>query len=131
MGQFFDEIPENIIPWIQKQQMFWVATAPLTPSGHVNVSPKGYDDTFFIIDSHRVWYEDLSGSGMSLSSKIGQTVVLDRHTFLVECKGNETISHLRENGRITIMFNAFEGPPRIVRLFGTGDYTSSELHVTI
>jgi len=76
--------------------MFWVATAPLSPSGHINVSPKGVQGTFHVIDEHKVWYEDLTGSGV------------------------ETISHLRENGRITIMFTAFEGPPRIVRLWGNG-----------
>ncbi|KAF7419524.1 hypothetical protein PC9H_002115 [Pleurotus ostreatus] len=96
MGQFFEEIPENLITWILKQQMFWVSTAPLKSDGHVNVSPKGLEGSFHVVDSRRVWYEDLTGSG------------------------NETIAHLRENGRITILFNAFEGLPRIVRLFGKG-----------
>jgi len=76
--------------------MFWVATAPLSSSGHVNLSPKGYEGTFHIIDQKTVWYEDLTGSGV------------------------ETIAHLRENGRMTIMLSAFKGPPRIVRLFGIG-----------
>lgn len=98
MGQFYEEIPEFLISWIEQQKVFWVATAPLTGDGHVNVSPKGYDGTFHIVNSRKVWYEDLSGSGI------------------------ETISHLRENGRITILFNAFEGPPRIARLFGTGTF---------
>ncbi|KAJ3822299.1 hypothetical protein F5880DRAFT_1613925 [Lentinula raphanica] len=96
MGQFHDEIPDFLITWIQKQEVFWVATSPLSAEGHVNVSTKGLKGTFHIIDSKRVWYEDLTGSGV------------------------ETISHLRENGRITILFNAFEGPPRIARLFGKG-----------
>ncbi|KDQ23187.1 hypothetical protein PLEOSDRAFT_1024841, partial [Pleurotus ostreatus PC15] len=96
MGQFFEEIPENLITWILKQQMFWVSTAPLKSDGHVNVSPKGLEGSFHVVDSRRVWYEDLTGSG------------------------NETIAHLRENGRITILFNAFEGLPRIARLFGKG-----------
>jgi len=96
MGQFFDEIPEFLISWIKKQQVFWVATAPLTADGHVNVSPKGLEGTFHVVNSRRVWYEDFSGSGV------------------------ETISHIRENGRITILFNAFEGAPRIVRIFGHG-----------
>ncbi|KAH7922712.1 hypothetical protein BV22DRAFT_1106485 [Leucogyrophana mollusca] len=96
MARFYDEIPEYLIEWIKKQHMFWVASAPLSPDGHINVSPKGTADCFHIIDSHRVWYEDLSGSGV------------------------ETISHVRENRRITILFNAFEGPPRITRLFGIG-----------
>ncbi|EJD04485.1 uncharacterized protein FOMMEDRAFT_155623 [Fomitiporia mediterranea MF3/22] len=92
MGKTYDHIPENKSRWIEKQEMFWVATAPLTREGHVNVSPKGLRGTFFI----EMWYEDLSGSGC------------------------ETIAHLCENGRITIMFNAFEGPPEIVRLYGKG-----------
>lgn len=65
---------------------------------HINISPKGYSTTFTSIDSNTAWYLDLTGSG------------------------NETISHLNENGRITIMFLAFEGPPKIVRLFGTGNF---------
>ncbi|KAG7440355.1 uncharacterized protein BT62DRAFT_957155 [Guyanagaster necrorhizus] len=98
MGKFYDEIPGYVMTMIKKQQMFWVATAPLSADGHVNLSSKGVEGTFHIIDSHTVWYEDLSGSGV------------------------ETISHLRENGRITILFNAFEGPPSIVRLFGKGKF---------
>ncbi|KAK0217250.1 hypothetical protein IW262DRAFT_1508857 [Armillaria fumosa] len=109
MGKFYDEIPGYVIAMIKKQHMFWVATAPLSADGHVNISSKGVEGTFHIIDSHTVWYEDLSGSGV------------------------ETISHLRENGRITILFNAFEGPPSIVRLldavgqfyeFGTSEYNA-------
>ncbi|PFH51588.1 hypothetical protein AMATHDRAFT_85010 [Amanita thiersii Skay4041] len=96
MGQFFDEIPEFLVSWVLQQKLFWVGTAPLGQEGHVNVSPKGGAGTFHVVDSKRVWYEDKSGSGV------------------------ETIAHLRENGRITVLFNAFEGPPRIVRLFGTG-----------
>ncbi|KAI1790498.1 hypothetical protein LXA43DRAFT_890910 [Ganoderma leucocontextum] len=96
MGKFYDTIPPELIPWILKQEVFWVATAPLSPEAHVNVSPKGVRDSFHLLSPTRVWYQDLSGSGV------------------------ETISHLRENGRITLMFNAFEGPPRIVRLFGAG-----------
>ncbi|KWU45294.1 hypothetical protein RHOSPDRAFT_28889 [Rhodotorula sp. JG-1b] len=98
MGAFYDEIPnEALIDWIKAQKVFWVATAPLDGQGTVNVSPKGYD-CFQIVAKNAVWYQDMTGSG------------------------NETISHLREpgNGRLTIMFNAFEGPPRIVRLFGRG-----------
>jgi hypothetical protein len=96
MTKFYNQIPENLIEWIKKQHMFWVASAPMSPDGHVNVSPKGTADSFHVMNSRRVWYQDLSGSGV------------------------ETISHIRENGRVTILFNAFEGPPRIVRLFGTG-----------
>ncbi|KAI5122690.1 hypothetical protein M0805_009743 [Coniferiporia weirii] len=96
MGQFYDSCPPNLLKWIQKQRLFWVATAPLSPDGHVNVSPKGVYDCFHVIGPNKVWYEDLTGSG------------------------SETTAHLQENKRITIMFTAFDGPPRIVRLFGTG-----------
>lgn len=75
--------------------MFFVATAPSGDGGHVNLSPKGYD-TLRVIDERTVAYLDLTGSGI------------------------ETVAHLRENGRITFMLCAFEGPPRIVRLHGTG-----------
>ena len=97
MGQFFEIIPEYLMAWILDQKMFWVATAPLSGSGHVNVSPKG--GLYFGLLNHKTfWYMDLTGSG------------------------NETISHLYEpgNGRITVMFSAFDGSPRIVRLFGHG-----------
>ncbi|KAK1752042.1 hypothetical protein QBC47DRAFT_64118 [Echria macrotheca] len=97
MGKFFETIPDSLIEWIREQKVFWVATAPLSASGHVNVSPKG-GRYFGVLDSATFWYMDLTGSG------------------------NETISHLYEpgNGRITVMFNAFDGPPRIARLFGHG-----------
>lgn len=97
MAVFYETIPESLIKWILQQKMFWVATAPLSPSGHVNTSPKG-GEYFGIIDDHTFWYMELSGSGV------------------------ETLAHLYErgNGRITVMFSAFEGPPRIVRLFGKG-----------
>jgi hypothetical protein len=97
MGAFFEAIPASVIQWLLKQKMFWVATAPLSGAGHVNVSPKG-GPHFGIIDDKTFWYLDLTGSG------------------------SETISHIYEpgNGRVTILFNAFEGPPRIVRLWGKG-----------
>ncbi|KAF8908154.1 hypothetical protein CPB84DRAFT_1767433 [Gymnopilus junonius] len=98
MGQFLEEIPEYLIDWILKQQMFWVASAPLSPDGHVNISPKAIEGTFHVTNSRRVWYEDLSGSGA------------------------ETVAHIRENGRVTILFHAFEGPARIVRLYGKGEH---------
>lgn len=95
MGVFYETIPENISSWILEQKMFWVATAPLSRNHHINVSPKG-GSYFGLLSSTQFWYMDLSGSG------------------------TETIAHLRENGRITVMFNAFSGPPRIVRLWGHG-----------
>ncbi|KAL7417324.1 hypothetical protein BDY24DRAFT_358111 [Mrakia frigida] len=98
MGQFYDEIPQkpDLASWIEEQKIFFVGTAPLSDQGNVNISPKGTVGTFNIVDSTHVWYQDLTGSG------------------------SETIAHLEENERITIMFTAFEGPPRIVRLFGRG-----------
>ncbi|KAJ6555199.1 hypothetical protein DFH09DRAFT_1165762 [Mycena vulgaris] len=96
MVQYFEEISPSLGKWIDQQQMFWVATAPLSGDGHINLSPKGGEGMFHIVDPRQVWYEDLTGSGV------------------------ETISHLRENGRITVLFNAFEGPPRIARLYGRG-----------
>lgn len=98
MGKLHPHLPSHTIPWIKSQHMFWVASAPLSGSGHVNVSPKVNEGTFHIVDKSRVWYEDLTGSGV------------------------ETISHLREpdNGRISILFHAFEGSPTIVRIYGTG-----------
>ncbi|KAF5367718.1 hypothetical protein D9758_009837 [Tetrapyrgos nigripes] len=63
MGQTFNEIPQSLIPWIKEQHIFWIATAPLSESGHVNVSPKGIDGTFHVVDERTIWYEDLTGSG--------------------------------------------------------------------
>lgn len=81
--------------WIERQHLFFVATAPEGPGGHVNLSPKGRD-SLRIIDDRTLAYLDLTGSGI------------------------ETAAHLRENGRITLMLCAFEGPPRIVRIHGRG-----------
>ena len=96
MARTHDTIDEALQKWIAAQHVFFVATAPTAVDGHVNVSPKGYD-TFRVLDDTTVAYLDLTGSGV------------------------ETIAHLRDNGRLTIMFCGFEGPPRIVRLFGRGD----------
>lgn len=97
MGVFYETIPASLQKWILEQKLLYVATAPLANTGHINVSPKG-GPYFGIVDERTFWYHDLTGSG------------------------NETISHLHEpgNGRICIMFNAFEGPPKIVRLWGKG-----------
>ena len=96
MGTLHETITPPVAEWIERQQMFFVATAPLDPEGHVNVSPKGLD-TLRILDSVTVAYLDLTGSGA------------------------ETVAHVRENGRITLMWNAFDGPPRIVRIHGRGE----------
>ena len=96
MGKIYEKIDDDMAEWIAQQRLFFVATAPLSREGHVNCSPKG-GDSFRIIDPVTVAYQDLTGSGA------------------------ETIAHLRENGRIVIMFCAFEGPPKIVRLQGKGE----------
>jgi Pyridoxamine 5'-phosphate oxidase len=91
-----DGIDDRLAAWLERQPVFFVATAPLAGDGHVNVSPKGTVGTFRVLDRHTVAYLDLTGSGV------------------------ETIAHLRENGRITLMFCAFSGRPTIVRLAGRG-----------
>jgi len=95
MGKLYESISPELTSWITKQKIFFVSTAPLAAEGHINCSPKGAD-SFRILDRQHVIYQDLTGSGV------------------------ETIAHLRENGRILIMFCAFEGPPKIVRLHGMG-----------
>lgn len=93
--EVFEEIGPKEARFIDAQHMFFVATAPLSAEGHVNVSPKGYA-SFARLGSRRVAYIDLGGSGI------------------------ETHAHLRENGRICLMFCAFEGDPLILRLYGRG-----------
>jgi hypothetical protein len=96
MGRVFDELTDQITEFIEAQHVFFVATAPSGDGGHVNLSPKGHD-TFRVLDRTTVAYVDLTGSGV------------------------ETVSHLRQNGRITVMFCAFDGKPNIVRLHGRGE----------
>lgn len=96
MGKIFQELDEKIRAFIARQQMFFVATAPASVDGLINLSPKGLD-SFAVLDGRTVAYLDFVGSGA------------------------ETIAHLRENGRIVIMFCAFQGPPMIVRLHGRGE----------
>ncbi len=95
MGHVYDGLNDRLAAFIDDQHVFFVATAPLAADGLLNLSPKGLD-TFAVLDQHRVAYLDLTGSGV------------------------ETIAHLRQNGRIVIMFCAFEGKPRILRLHGRG-----------
>src|SRR5437588_1800192 len=96
MGKVYDSIDDQLAGWIARQRMFFVATAPLSASGHVNVSPKGPIESLRILGPRQLGYLDLIGSGI------------------------ETAAHLQENGRIVLMLCAFEGAPRIVRLHGTG-----------
>jgi hypothetical protein len=99
MGQVYERIDSRLAAWLTAQPMFVVATAPLEADGLVNVSPKGMVGSFAVLDEHSVAYLDLTGSGV------------------------ETIAHLRQNGRIVLMFTAFDGEPTIVRLHGRGQVT--------
>jgi hypothetical protein len=96
MAKSFDGIDERLGRFIADQPVFFVATAPSGSDGHINVSPKGVAGTFRVLDPNTVAYLDITGSGI------------------------ETVAHLRDNGRIVLMFCAFAGPPRIVRLHGRG-----------
>jgi hypothetical protein len=97
VGKTYDQIDDRLAAFISKQPVFFVATAPMAADGHVNCSPKGGAGSFVVLGERRVAYQDMTGSGI------------------------ETVAHLRENGRIVVMFCAFEGPPRIVRLHGRGE----------
>jgi hypothetical protein len=95
MAKVHEQITDEIRTFIAHQHVFFVGTAPLSEAGHVNLSPKGVD-SFRVLASSQVAYMDLVGSG------------------------NETSAHLKENGRITFMFCAFDGSPNILRLYGKG-----------
>jgi hypothetical protein len=96
MGNIYPSINENLKEWLLTQKIFFVATAPLSQGGHVNCSPKD-GESLRILDEQTVAYLDLTGSGI------------------------ETIAHLKENGRIVLMFCAFSKAPKIVRLHGRGE----------
>ena len=96
VAKTYEGIDPTLAEWMSVQPVFFVSTAPLDPEGSVNCSPKGNRDEFVVLDERTVAFLDQTGSGV------------------------ETIAHLRENGRIVIMLCAFSGPPRIVRLHGTG-----------
>ncbi len=95
MGARASQLSDSLTAFIAKQKVFFVASAPLSPDGHVNLSPKGLD-SLRVLSPTRVAYLDLTGSG------------------------NETSAHVLENGRVTLMFCAFEEPPLILRIYGTG-----------
>ena len=97
MGKVYEGISDHQREWIARQPMFFVGSAPLAADGHVNVSPKGPIGSLKVLDDHTVAYLDVVGSGA------------------------ETIAHIRENGRVVVMLCAFGGPPRILRLHGTGE----------
>lgn len=97
MANVHEVIDVKLRKFIEAQPLFFVATAPLAADGHVNVSPKGTRGSLAVLGPDRLAYLDLTGSGA------------------------ESLAHLRENGRITLMWAAFEGPPNIVRVHGTGE----------
>jgi hypothetical protein len=107
MGELFNGIDAPLQAFIEAQKIFFVATAPLEGDGHVNVSPKGLD-SLRVLGARELAYLDYVGSGA------------------------ETIAHVKDNGRITLMWCAFDGPPRIVRIHGRGrilDPTGHDYHV--
>ena len=95
MGKEHSRITPEHEGFIENQKLFFVCTSPLSQDGHINLSPKGFD-CFRVFSPTKVGYLDIVGSG------------------------NETSAHLLENGRITFMFCAFDGPPKILRLYGKG-----------
>ena len=97
VGKTFESIDERLAAFLLAQPAFFVGTAPSGDDGHVNVSPKGLAGSFAVLGPREVAYLDLTGSGA------------------------ETIAHLRDNGRVCLMFCAFSGPPGIVRLHGRGE----------
>ncbi|WP_055557854.1 pyridoxamine 5'-phosphate oxidase family protein [Streptomyces sp. NBRC 110028] len=97
MGKVYERIDGRLRTFIEQQKIFFTATAPLAGDGTVNLSPKGVSGSFAVLDELTVAYLDFSGSNA------------------------ETIAHLRENGRITLMWCAFDGPPNIVRVHGRGE----------
>lgn len=97
MGKVYERIEPRLRTFIEQQKVFFVASAPLGADGHVNLSPKGREGTLAVLDEHTIAYLDFGGS----------------HA--------ETIAHLRENGRITLMWCAFTGPPKVLRIHGEGE----------
>ncbi|WP_344460067.1 pyridoxamine 5'-phosphate oxidase family protein [Kitasatospora kazusensis] len=97
MGKTYERIDGRLRKFIEDQPVFFTATAPLADDGHVNVSPKGRSGTLPVLDELTLAYLDFGGSTA------------------------ETIAHLRENGRITLMWCAFTGPPTVVRVHGRGE----------
>ena len=96
MAKVYERIEPRLARWISAQPVFFVGTAPLDGAGLVNVSPKGLRGTFDVLDDHTFAYVDMTASGI------------------------ETTAHLRENGRVCVMFCSFDGTPNVVRLHGRG-----------
>lgn len=107
MGKVYERIDDRLRSFIDEQQVFFVATAPLSGQGHVNLSPKGRPGSLVVLDDHTVAYLDFGGS----------------HA--------ETLAHLRENARITLMWCAFTGPPKVLRVHGGGDRYSGTIRAGV
>jgi hypothetical protein len=101
VGKIHPIVDDALAAWLGEQHVFFVATAPSGDGGHVNCSPKGRD-SFRVLGPTTVAYRDFTGSGI------------------------ETVAHVRANGRIVLMFCAFEGAPRIVRLHGRGEVVTAQ-----
>jgi hypothetical protein len=97
MGKVYDRIEPRLRAFIEEQKVFFVASAPLAADGHVNLSPKGREGTLAVLGDRTLAYLDFGGS----------------HA--------ETVAHLRENGRVTLMWCAFTGPPKVLRIHGRGE----------
>jgi predicted pyridoxine 5'-phosphate oxidase superfamily flavin-nucleotide-binding protein len=97
MGKTHERIDDRLRAFIEAQPVFFTATAPLAADGTVNLSPKGLKGSLAVLDDHTIAYLDFAGSNA------------------------ETVAHLRENGRITLMWCAFQGPPTVLRVHGTGE----------
>lgn len=95
MSKIYDELTDSLQSFIKEQHMFFVGTAPLSGYGLLNLSPKGLD-TLRILGPKTIAYLDLTGSGI------------------------ETVAHLKENGRMVMMFCSFGPRPLILRLHGAG-----------
>ena len=96
MGKTYEALDDKLIAFIEAQKLFFIATAPDSGDGLVNLSPKGFE-TLRVLDSHTLAYLDLTGSGV------------------------ETVAHLKDNGRFVLMFCSFEDKPMILRLHGRGE----------
>lgn len=95
MARWYECITDELKEFIERQHMFFVATAPASSEGEVNLSPKGRT-LLHVLGPNRVAYLDYPGSG------------------------NETARHLADDNRITLMFCSFEAQAQVLRLYGRG-----------
>ena len=97
MAKVYDQLNDRLCQFMAQQKMFFVASAPLAADGLVNVSPKGMD-SFRVFTRKVVALLDFTGSGI------------------------ETVAHVKENGRLVIMFCSFDKSPMILRLHGQASH---------